>query len=375
LCYNIFTGVILPHKRKSDPIKPDTLDPMKMFLVKVICATYLLFAFVPTLTKAANVTLTEPANQVPAKYTKVAYNQAVTIEMTRFQVQTDEPVVLKKVHAKVSTYHYSPPNEFIIPTAVFLYKEESLVGTVNVDGYYVDFDVNIQIQPGAPVQFSVHSGFSMKPGYGQTGLLVGSIEYGESDTEFVYAHPFPYEGGIQFISPHEGIVSAELTAPNGFDLLEETIKVKTVHGTEQPYTVYTLWYSDDLKNWTRVSAEHEFCKKVILEYSSDPSAPPFVSYYIKRFPTAQFFQVRRFIPSGFMFPRNLTLGMQGDDVANLQVFLEQEGYLYIPISVKRGYFGNTTSTALQNFQISKGITGETFFGPLTRLYINTNYQF
>ena len=96
---------------------------------------------------------------------------------------------------------------------MFFYKEESLVGTVNVDGYYVDFDVNIQIQPGAPVQFSVHSGFSMK----SQGMdrQVSSLEVLNMEKVIpslftpILSHT---KGGIQFISPHEGIVSAELTA-------------------------------------------------------------------------------------------------------------------------------------------------------------------
>lgn len=72
------------------------------------------------------------------------------------------------------------------------------------------------------------------------------------------------------------------------------------------------------------------------------------------------------------FMRNLTLGDSGDDVVILQTFLEQKGFLVMPVGVSKGYFGGLTRTALAKYQASVGITPSFgYFGPITRGKINS----
>jgi|GEM_PF-6951038 hypothetical protein len=73
--------------------------------------------------------------------------------------------------------------------------------------------------------------------------------------------------------------------------------------------------------------------------------------------------------------RALGRGDEGDDVAGLQTFLIEHGYL--GIGAATGYFGTLTETALQNWQAAKGIvssgdahrTGWGLLGPTTRAAI------
>jgi len=65
--------------------------------------------------------------------------------------------------------------------------------------------------------------------------------------------------------------------------------------------------------------------------------------------------------------RDLTLGSTGSDVAVLQTFLEQKGYLTIPFGVSKGYFGTLTRAAVSRYQVANGIYPTYgYFGPLTR---------
>ena len=66
---------------------------------------------------------------------------------------------------------------------------------------------------------------------------------------------------------------------------------------------------------------------------------------------------------------DLNIGAEGKDVEVLQTFLESEGYLTIPLEVKRGYFGSLTKAALARYQASIGLESNGYFGLLTRAVI------
>lgn len=68
--------------------------------------------------------------------------------------------------------------------------------------------------------------------------------------------------------------------------------------------------------------------------------------------------------TGFIFPRNLTLNVSGDDVFALQQFLITNGFL--KNTAPTGYFGARTKEALRAWQASAGISPTGFFGPLSR---------
>lgn len=72
------------------------------------------------------------------------------------------------------------------------------------------------------------------------------------------------------------------------------------------------------------------------------------------------------------FTRNLTYGDSGSDVALLQHFLEDKGFLTMPAGVAKGYFGPRTRAALSQYQAARQITPAVgYFGPITRDRVGT----
>jgi peptidoglycan hydrolase-like protein with peptidoglycan-binding domain len=68
--------------------------------------------------------------------------------------------------------------------------------------------------------------------------------------------------------------------------------------------------------------------------------------------------------------RDLTIGAQGSDVADLQAFLVADGKLVMPAGVSMGYFGPLTRSALAAYQAANGIAPAVgYFGPITRANI------
>lgn len=71
----------------------------------------------------------------------------------------------------------------------------------------------------------------------------------------------------------------------------------------------------------------------------------------------------------YTFSKNLSVGASGDDVAQLQSWLINNGFDITAVSsgrVARGYFGEQTRQALKRFQESEGLPGTGYFGPLSR---------
>ncbi len=66
--------------------------------------------------------------------------------------------------------------------------------------------------------------------------------------------------------------------------------------------------------------------------------------------------------------RDLTVGSQGSDVADLQGLLGEQGFLTMPVGVPFGYFGSLTKAALANYQASIAVVPATgYYGPITRM--------
>lgn len=61
--------------------------------------------------------------------------------------------------------------------------------------------------------------------------------------------------------------------------------------------------------------------------------------------------------------RNLSQGIQGDDVRGLQEFLSSEGYLTAQAT---GYFGPATANAVATWQASEGVSSVGAIGPISR---------
>ncbi len=85
------------------------------------------------------------------------------------------------------------------------------------------------------------------------------------------------------------------------------------------------------------------------------------------------------LTSGTNFDRNLTVGVIGNDVRVLQVWLNARGYVLAlsgPGSPgnETTYFGALTRVALAKFQAQVGISPAVgYFGPITRAYLSAHY--
>ncbi|MDD4930838.1 MAG: peptidoglycan-binding domain-containing protein [Candidatus Colwellbacteria bacterium] len=81
--------------------------------------------------------------------------------------------------------------------------------------------------------------------------------------------------------------------------------------------------------------------------------------------------------SSYTFTRDLTVGSTGQDVKELQMFLNANGYTVSTsgagsVGSESTYFGNATKAALIKFQAAKAITPSAgYFGAKTRAYIAT----
>ena len=83
------------------------------------------------------------------------------------------------------------------------------------------------------------------------------------------------------------------------------------------------------------------------------------------------------IRSGLSFSRNLQVNSQGEDVRQLQVFLNNNGF---PVAAtgagslgrETNFFGNATHAALVKYQTSVGVSATGYLGPLTRAKIAEN---
>jgi len=75
--------------------------------------------------------------------------------------------------------------------------------------------------------------------------------------------------------------------------------------------------------------------------------------------------------------RDLTLGVKGADVKELQEFLNAQGYTVASSGAgsagsETEYFGSLTKAALAKFQAAKGISPPAgYFGPITRSYLSS----
>lgn len=85
--------------------------------------------------------------------------------------------------------------------------------------------------------------------------------------------------------------------------------------------------------------------------------------------------------STYQFSRDLELGDEGEDVKQLQIYLNQNGFTVANSGVgsagnETTYFGPATQSALIAFQKARGIyPAAGYFGPLTRAAINTNSDY
>jgi hypothetical protein len=70
---------------------------------------------------------------------------------------------------------------------------------------------------------------------------------------------------------------------------------------------------------------------------------------------------------GFLFETNLSMGMSGQDVLELQNRLRDEGYFNV---TPTGYYGPLTASAVRAYQAANGLSSVGIVGPQTRALLN-----
>lgn len=70
---------------------------------------------------------------------------------------------------------------------------------------------------------------------------------------------------------------------------------------------------------------------------------------------------------GYFFDTDLSIGMTGQDVTELQQRLMEAGYLTVSPT---GYFGHLTASAVMKYQAAHGVATTGYVGPLTRAELN-----
>lgn len=70
---------------------------------------------------------------------------------------------------------------------------------------------------------------------------------------------------------------------------------------------------------------------------------------------------------GFLFDTNLSMGMSGQDVLELQNRLRDEGYF---TATPTGYYGPITEAAVRSYQTANGLPAVGVVGPMTRALLN-----
>src|SRR3989344_3994580 len=72
----------------------------------------------------------------------------------------------------------------------------------------------------------------------------------------------------------------------------------------------------------------------------------------------------------YSFTSDISIGMKGSGVVQLQNFLEENGFLVIPANSTKGYFGRLTSEALKKYQMNNGLEVTGYLDSTTRASIN-----
>ncbi|MDX9970818.1 MAG: LamG-like jellyroll fold domain-containing protein [Candidatus Gracilibacteria bacterium] len=108
-------------------------------------------------------------------------------------------------------------------------------------------------------------------------------------------------------------------------------------------------------------------KKIVIPYEVDFSKIPSEDAIVS-------FNPYSYENSLFSFQRDLSLGMRGDDVKNLQIILEKLGYYYFEDGAT-GYFGEVTRRALLDFQRDNGQDSSGVLGLQTGSLMNNEYLY
>jgi trimeric autotransporter adhesin len=185
-----------------------------------------------------------------------------------------------------------------------------------------------------------------------------TISYGDSDVR-------GFDESSLMLYTHNGTSWSALT-DCAVNTTENEITCSTTH-----FSLFALFgteSSDSTTSRSKSSKRTYGCKDPLANnYSEFVSHKPELCRYNTSTSTSS---------ASFGFTRNLELGMSGEDVRQLQKFLNSQGFTVTvtgagSLGNETTLFGPATKAALTKFQVSKGISPAAgYFGPVTRMYVS-----
>lgn len=151
--------------------------------------------------------------------------------------------------------------------------------------------------------------------------------------------------------------------PTGIN--EKNLKVFTRSDSGSKWNVINNSQIDELNNFVTATTTHLSQFAVMAEKVTNLAVE---TKQTVGTPTVE--QVSQSIGS-YNFTKTLKFGMENTDVASLQTFLEQTGFLVMPKGIAKGYFGKATEKALMAYQKSVSLEPVGILGPMTRKLINS----
>ena len=125
-------------------------------------------------------------------------------------------------------------------------------------------------------------------------------------------------------------------------------------------------------------------QRALIEYQKANNISPAVGYFgqltrasiANDVPSTEAPQTNTEVKASFNFTRNMSVGARGEDVRDLQIFLNTNGVIVTDVGAgspgnETNYFGTLTQKALAEYQRINEINPPAgYFGPITRLFIN-----
>jgi len=219
---------------------------------------------------------------------------------------------------------YSVRDIYAVPTSINTAPESALAShTVRTPSITIKYPMNDQVfKQGEDIKFKWSSRYVSK----KTRLDIGQW------------------GGPSVCS---GLIC---TADITFDVIAESIKND---GSEVIKNLKPGNYSVFIRNNTDGSGSSVTSETVSFTVEGDPVNDP--------------------VPgsTNYMFYMDLMLGSTGPDVVALQDMLIAQGYLVIPASSAKGYFGSLTRASVARWQAAQGISpADGYFGVVSRAKAN-----
>jgi hypothetical protein len=209
---------------------------------------------------------------------------------------------------------------------------------------------------------------SIETDEGTTATAVTAIEVGAGDTELTFNEPvkltFSGQAGNSVGWSRAGDFTAitDVCDPETPPSLDDGEDCKIASGAD--LVVWTKHFTTFVTYTQSSAAEQSSSARIGGQFA--PSA----TIATTEVPTATV-QAGEVLGAALLFPSPMGIGYRGQEVLDLQVRLQAEGYFK---ANPTGYFGSITRAAVKAYQQMHGISATGFVGPLTLASLNSTSE-